>query len=462
MSHENKNLTYISTSVLCPHPDNPRKEIKDVDELAESITANGVMQNLTVVPHIEGKEGMYTVIIGHRRLTAAKQAGVETVPCVIVDLTPEEQIATMLLENMQRSDLTAYEEAQGFQMMLNMGETIKTVAEKTGFSETKVRNRAKWGELDQSVLKKVSENRQISLTDVDSLSKIEDIEQRNKVLASIGTSNFARDLASAIRRQKIAQYLPFVQEQLEKLKAKKLKTGEQYGSAYERIKTIYFSDWTEEKNIEADTDKKLFYVLSEYSGMLELYTKKERQPKAKKADWEIEMEKRAAKAWEIANESEEIAYKLRQDFVSGLRANSRNLNQMLSGALSALTVHAIWSIHVEKAELSNAVGVETKDKYGDDCVRAVIEGFSTADKAKAIPAIIYAAFADSESGTYNYERGSNKKNFPHYRRNAKMDALYEWLCSLGYQMSDDEKAMQDGTHAVFSMGKIVTDKPDEV
>ena len=59
-------------------------------------------------------DGKYTVVIGHRRLAAAKLAGLTEVPCAVVEMTEQEQIATMLLENMQRSDLTVYEQAQRF------------------------------------------------------------------------------------------------------------------------------------------------------------------------------------------------------------------------------------------------------------------------------------------------------------------------------------------------------------
>ena len=126
-------LQYIEVEKLHPHPDNPRKEIGDVSELAESIKQNGIFQNLTVVPAEDG----YTVIIGHRRLAAAKAAGLEKVPCVIADMAPKEQLQTMLLENMQRSDLTVYEQAQGFQLMLDMGSTVEEIAEKSGFSQTR-------------------------------------------------------------------------------------------------------------------------------------------------------------------------------------------------------------------------------------------------------------------------------------------------------------------------------------
>ena len=64
-------LQMIPTDKLHPHPDNPRKVIGDVSELAESIKANGILQNLTVVPNNDNWDD-FTVIIGHRRLAAAK------------------------------------------------------------------------------------------------------------------------------------------------------------------------------------------------------------------------------------------------------------------------------------------------------------------------------------------------------------------------------------------------------
>lgn len=117
-------LRYIAVNELFPHPDNPRKDIGDVTELAESIRVNGVLQNLTVVPNMvlgeltnEIWQRGYKVIIGHRRLAAAKLAGLKELPCVVAEMTEREQLSTMLTENMQRSDLTVYEQAQGFQLV---------------------------------------------------------------------------------------------------------------------------------------------------------------------------------------------------------------------------------------------------------------------------------------------------------------------------------------------------------
>lgn len=152
-------IKYIAVQDLYPHPDNPRKELGDLTELADSIRISGVLQNLTVVPRTrdmtdeeyctaceeyrrdpsdESRRTVnkhcvvdgYTIIIGHRRHAAAKLAGVAELPCIVVEMSERDQLQTMLVENMQRSDLTVYEQAQGFQMMLDMGVSVEEIAKK--------------------------------------------------------------------------------------------------------------------------------------------------------------------------------------------------------------------------------------------------------------------------------------------------------------------------------------------
>ena len=73
---------------------------------------------------------------------------------MVEDMTPEEQISTMMTENMQRSDLTVYEEAEGFQMMMDFGNSVEQVADKAGFSESTIRRRVKLLSLDREEFKK--------------------------------------------------------------------------------------------------------------------------------------------------------------------------------------------------------------------------------------------------------------------------------------------------------------------
>lgn len=199
---EVKGIVTIGLEHIHPHPDNPRKDLGDLTELAESIKKNGIMQNLTVIPK-EGEPGEYITIIGHRRSAAAKLAGVTEAPCRVIEgMTDKEQMSTMLEENMQRNDLTIWEQAQGFQMMLDLGETEDTIAEKTGFSKKTIRHRLNIAKLDSKTLmeKERQDGYQLSLTDLYELEKIKDVKTRDKILKD---STDSRDLARrAINAQK--------------------------------------------------------------------------------------------------------------------------------------------------------------------------------------------------------------------------------------------------------------------
>lgn len=113
-----KSIEMISIDRLRNHPNNVRLNLGDLTELADSIKAKGIMQNLTVVksPSFAGT-GMYWVVIGNRRLEASRMAGLTELPCVVSDMSMQEQIATTMSENMQREDLTVYEQAQGMQRL---------------------------------------------------------------------------------------------------------------------------------------------------------------------------------------------------------------------------------------------------------------------------------------------------------------------------------------------------------
>lgn len=173
-------MEMIPVLLLEPHPDNPRKNLGDLTELTESIRKNGVMQNLTVFPV---EDGLYRILIGHRRAAAALQAGLEKVPCNVIKAPePKEQQAVMLEENMQRSDLTVTEQAQGFQMMLDLGYTAEEISRKTGFSETTVYHRLNIAKLNKEEVQKKMDAFQLSLSDLYLLEQIEDVKTRDAIL----------------------------------------------------------------------------------------------------------------------------------------------------------------------------------------------------------------------------------------------------------------------------------------
>ena len=207
-----KNLEMIKTEMLEHHPQNPRKDIGDVTELADSIKAKGVLQNLTVVPNAEGE---YYVVIGNRRLEAAKLAGVEELPCVVAEMTEKEQIETMLLENIQREDLTIKEQADGFQLMMDLGSTVNEMSERTGFSKSTIYHRLNIAKLDKDVVEQKAP--QMTMQQLAALEQIKDISRRNDVLMRWGgNSNFAEYAKQEARRERTDERMEKLQQAVEK------------------------------------------------------------------------------------------------------------------------------------------------------------------------------------------------------------------------------------------------------
>ena len=203
-------LTMLPVADIYPHPDNPRKDVGDVTELADSIAKRGILQNLTVMPGHwmpdgEWSEEGYTTLIGHRRTAAAKLTGIESAPCrIVTGLTKNEQISMMLEENMQRNDLTIYELAESFQLMLGLGDTVETLSDKTGFSKATIYHRLNLAKLDHDVIKEKEndESFQMSLKDMYELEKIDDVKERNRILSkAASSSNLKYEVERTVKEQ---------------------------------------------------------------------------------------------------------------------------------------------------------------------------------------------------------------------------------------------------------------------
>ena len=179
--YKKSGIVMLKRSQLNPHPDNPRKDLGDLEELRQSIREHGIMQNLTVVP-VPCKEGQYVILIGHRRFKASEGI-VDELPCIIAEgLTNREQVGIMLMENMQRADLTVFEQAHGFQLMLDLGDTIQTISDKTGFSQATVKHRLEINKLSKKSIEAAQESFQPTISDFIELEKVKDLEERNKIL----------------------------------------------------------------------------------------------------------------------------------------------------------------------------------------------------------------------------------------------------------------------------------------
>ncbi len=127
----------ISPEMLDPNPDQPRVELGDLQELIASIKEKGVLEPLLVKP--SQLTGRWMIIAGERRWHASKAAGLREVPCIIMDVDDREVAEIALIENMQRKDLTAWEEGDGLALLCEkFGYTHDDVAKKLGKSRTTI------------------------------------------------------------------------------------------------------------------------------------------------------------------------------------------------------------------------------------------------------------------------------------------------------------------------------------
>lgn len=434
-------LTTIAIEKLHPHPQNPRKVIGDVTELAESIKANGILQNLTVVP-MNDDWTEFTVIIGHRRFAAAKQAGLTELPCAVVEMSEKEQLSTMLTENMQRSDLTVYEEAKGCQLLLDLGDTVAEIAEKTGFSESKIRRRVKLCELDEEAFKE-SQIRQPTLADYDRLNQIKDIETRNKLLESIGTNNFDNLLYSAVKKQE-------TEEEKEKIEKICLEHGMTKVQKYDEIPSNYeYTGAFELKDLIgkdfADGRKRYFYFA--YSSNIYIYA--EALKKQEKNDPEEEKQKLEEQRWdELVEQAEEIDERceaLRRGFMLDANFSDSNKKQELVKFIVAqVAAGAIRSVYRFSEVVENQddehIDSYINEHWGDNSGRLLMAAaYASCQRTYEKLSFIYVGYSS---------KTISRKNSPDLNR------FYSLLCKLGYVMSDEEIQLRDGTHPIFTTGEV--------
>lgn len=150
-SEKNDGAITLKISEIEPNRSQPRKEFDEqaLGELAESISAHGLLQPLLVRPL---PLGGYEIVAGERRYRACRMAGLTEVPVIIRELTESETMELALIENLQREDLTPLEEAEGYAVLLNEHNfTQEEIAQSMGKSRPAVANALRLLKLPESV-----------------------------------------------------------------------------------------------------------------------------------------------------------------------------------------------------------------------------------------------------------------------------------------------------------------------
>lgn len=451
-------IELIKTENLFHHPDNPRTGYKDIEELTASVSEKGILQPLTVV-RLGKYIDRYNVVAGNRRLEAAKAAGLKECPCIVSDMDEKEQASIMLIENMQRKDLNPYEQGKGVQMCLDLGMTETEIAKKTGFSRETIRHRKKLAELDQDRLKDKCKDGQISIQELVELEKIKDITKRNEVLEKVGTANFSYSLTSAIRdeqaeadRQIAYGILITFAEEMPANWADNSYRQDKYGLTGEF-----------EKPEDADTADYAFKLSWSGGKTYSLYKRREdvEEEEAPEASpYELNRTKQneaVAKLKELA----ETFYEMRKEHMLKNTEFNGNAIQWLTYLLlqedfsddeedklnkpAGFPYGSMYSRNFRYELYAELMGdKELADEYAAEDVVGDMKNARYVNHADAA-AVIYSMIEVGPEhrictwqGAYDEDLGIDE-----YRR------LYDFMELCGYELSDAEKQILDGTHEAY-------------
>ena len=441
-------IVMIDRQKLKPHPDNPRRELGDLAELADSIRASGILQNLTVVPDPDS-DGCYRIVIGHRRFAAGKEAGLTQFPCVIADMSPNDQLATMMAENIQRHDLTLYEQIQGVGRMVQLGMDLPDIARKTGISEKTVRRDAKiCGAFRRDSLKKaVGQN--VTVEELIALQEIEDEQTRNAVLEKYGQGYpFNQAKVNAISAQNSAKFRAGFMEKIKGLPIHQLKKpNERWSGLWDTVVSVSGLDALGKmKPLDLkDGVEYAWYCEGQVAGVLKKDRTWERdKAEAKRRDKAIR--DMSAEAERLNAECED----LRDAFIATLPAGTkeetaRAEHLMAEAILSRKESSLRWQTKIDVDDLLLVLlGDEGHDLTFDEKgnVLNALRGRRIPDRR--IAAALALNVDPWDRKLIRVERGRFV-----IVPTSDYAMTYGILLELGYRITDLEQSLMDGTHEIF-------------
>ena len=456
-SPEQNNIVMIPRVDLFTHPDNPRDDLGDLTELAESIKQNGIMQNLTVVPR---RAGGYTVIIGHRRLAAAQIAQLKALPCIITEMSDRKQHETMLAENMLRKDLTLANQVQAFEQLRLDGATAEEIAETSGFSLKTVEKRLKYAEkIGVEALNNIEKSgKQVTLEDFDRVCSFEQPEIREKVLEHIGTNNFQWECSSAEREIKAKETDKDLLTVLEGLRAKPIdRTEADYGYDHSTRKFLDKEKFLKDVETAIEgipDDTPLYYHDPAETGSWFYLCVGEPIKEVKSAEEEKkEEDDKRREEQERTKQLEELFDKMfesRWFFINNMISDDiKNKQKDVVEFITWMTMNCdLYNDDLDDLAKMFDAPEQGEDEETDEFTERIVEFVSASSFRKPEAALIcvlklmYVQYGDS--GYCPFYR-------PIYQagRLQDLEVLYNYLKRFGYEMSDEEINLINGTHPVY-------------
>lgn len=223
----------IDINKIEPNSNQPRKNFNEdkIHELAESIKQHGLIEPLIVQ---KGKKGFYTIIAGERRWRAAREAGIKEIPVIVKDYTDQQVMEIALIENIQREDLNAIEEAEAYERLIkdfNMKQD--EVAERVSKSRVAVTNSLRLLKLDPRVREMIIEDK-IKSGHARALLSVTDPEEQYRLAVMI----FDNSMSVRETEKMVKKYLADKDKPGKEVKEKDTQTELIYKDYEEKLKTV--------------------------------------------------------------------------------------------------------------------------------------------------------------------------------------------------------------------------------
>lgn len=444
-------IVMLKRSQLHPHPDNPRKDLGDLEELKASIREHGIMQNLTVVPMDDELEN-FKILIGHRRLAASEGILFE-LPCVIAEgLSDREQVGIMLCENMQRSDLTFLEQAHGFQMMMDLGETIETISDKTGFSEATVKHRLEIAKLNKKSIDAAMESFQPTISDYIELEKVKDLKMRNEILEEAESSNDIRYsveayIAEQNRKKNSKKYIDLINS----LGWKETKEYfYSYGSdpKWEEIKELSKIDLEEEyddsaiQSFAGKNTRPVFYRCDGYYITFAVKNPQNKAEKKKKTKQEL-LEEARKKNTAILNDTRTVICDRYYEFINEIDdvKEFKELSDKQRIKFMDRLFEVLVDLEAYLSTFEHTYNIRSKNDLKD--LKTDYEGMS--DALQRLMIHVWAVLASSHSN--NFVEWNFTKNMKVLKGHQQ---LYSTLYFFGFRLNDEYKAIIEGKSDLYT------------
>lgn len=228
-----KEVDTIDINKIEPNSNQPRKNFNEdkIHELAESIKQHGLIEPLIVQ---KGKKGFYTIIAGERRWRAAREAGVKEIPVVVKEYSDQQVMEIALIENVQREDLNAIEEAEAYERLIkDFNLKQDEVAERVSKSRVAITNSLRLLKLDPRVREMIIEDK-IKSGHARALLSVTDPEEQYRLAVMI----FDNSMSVRETEKMVKKYLADKDKPTKEAKKKDTQTELIYKDYEEKLKTV--------------------------------------------------------------------------------------------------------------------------------------------------------------------------------------------------------------------------------